>query len=145
MTTIAYRDGVLAGDTSSWVGKMNTGHAEKKVFKLSNGSVIGFAGVVQNWTYFLNEIEKAIKSADGLVILPNLKVKQVTALLSDGNQTYLYDGGWENPFKGYWAIGHGMGYALAAMDAGASASEAIRITIKRDPFTAGRIRTVEVS
>ena len=42
------------------------------------------------------------------------------------------------------AIGSGSAYALAAMDMGASAEDAVRAAMKRDIYTGGRVRTMRV-
>ena len=42
------------------------------------------------------------------------------------------------------AIGSGSAYALAAMDMGASAEEAVRAAMKRDIYTGGRVRVLRV-
>lgn len=44
----------------------------------------------------------------------------------------------ERPF----AIGSGRDFALAAMDMGATAKEAVEMAAKRDVYTGGTIRTV---
>ncbi|GAI22667.1 unnamed protein product, partial [marine sediment metagenome] len=42
------------------------------------------------------------------------------------------------------AIGSGSAYALAAMDMGASAEEAVRAAMKRDIYTGGKVRTMRI-
>ncbi|UNM17284.1 proteasome subunit beta [Pseudomonas sp. ArH3a] len=42
------------------------------------------------------------------------------------------------------AIGSGSAYALAAMDMGASAEDAVRAAMKRDIYTGGTIRTMAI-
>ncbi len=42
------------------------------------------------------------------------------------------------------AIGSGSAYALAAMDMGASAEEAVRAAMKRDIYTGGTVRTIVI-
>ncbi|MNJ79145.1 hypothetical protein D3C77_770710 [compost metagenome] len=42
------------------------------------------------------------------------------------------------------AIGSGAPYALAAMDMGASAEDAVRAAMKRDIYTGGKIRTLRI-
>ena len=44
----------------------------------------------------------------------------------------------------YCAVGSGMHYALSALDAGASAEEAVAVAIKRDVFSGGEVQTFEV-
>lgn len=43
------------------------------------------------------------------------------------------------------AIGSGSPYALAAMNMGASAEDAVRAAMKRDIYTGGKIRTVKIT
>lgn len=42
------------------------------------------------------------------------------------------------------AIGSGYAYAIAAMDMGASAEDAVRAAMKRDIYTGGAVRTVTI-
>lgn len=42
------------------------------------------------------------------------------------------------------AIGSGAAYALAAMDMGASAEDAVRAAMKRDIYTGGKVRAMKV-
>ena len=43
------------------------------------------------------------------------------------------------------AIGSGSAYAIAAMDMGASAEDAVRAAMKRDIYTGGTIRSVFIN
>ncbi|MEE4626600.1 hypothetical protein V2K62_03170 [Pseudomonas alliivorans] len=55
-------------------------------------------------------------------------------------------GVWRQPpdLANHDAIGSGSAYALAAMDMGASAEEAVKAAMKRDIYTGGTVRTVVI-
>jgi ATP-dependent protease HslVU (ClpYQ) peptidase subunit len=146
MTTVACRDGVIAADSQETIGKVSTGVNCKKVFRLKNGCVIGFAGEVAQWESFLKQMNDALK--DQVVNdLPEIKgCKGVTAILTDGVYIYVWSKGWEQPQKGgYFAIGNGMFYAIAAMKAGADAREAAKVGAEMDIYSGGRIQSLAVN
>ncbi len=75
----------------------------------------------------------------------------VSALIYDGNL-------WEASFcpeTGFWkapvspkeprTLGSGGCYALTAMDMGATAKEAVKMAMKRDTGTGGRVRTYKLN
>jgi ATP-dependent protease HslVU (ClpYQ) peptidase subunit len=145
MTTVACRDGVIASDSQETIGKVVTGRNCKKVFQLKNGCVIGFAGHVAMWESFLKQMNDAI--GDGEVAdLPEIKgCKGVTAMLTDGVYIYVWEKGWEQPQKGgFFAIGNGMFYAIAAMKAGADARAAAKVGAEMDIYSGGRIQSLSV-
>jgi len=51
---------------------------------------------------------------------------------------------WVKQDPGYYASGSGSPYAFAAMDAGASARDAVRIAIKRDANSGGRVQSLRL-
>jgi ATP-dependent protease HslVU (ClpYQ) peptidase subunit len=138
VTTIAYRDGVLAGDTqvSSNDGHTVIGH-QKKVHKLEDGSLFGFAGSVEQAevlrrSFADNTAVDLLDDLNALIITPDHKV-------------YLFEGRiWVKQPKGYCALGSGETVALAAMDAGADAITAVKIGIKRDTCTGGKVFSVKL-
>jgi len=139
MTTIAYKDGVVAYDSLVTVGRRK--HLEPaKVFKW-NKALIGMCGadcptndVVKHWLNKLlaePQVTKLKNSDFELLIIP--LDGRLRLLYSDGRGLFL-----DKPF---YAIGSGSDYAMGAMAHGASAEEAVRIAAVFDTATGGKIRT----
>lgn len=134
MTTIAYRDGVMAADTlasSDGIPCRCT-----KLFRLDDGRVVGFAGNVEASRLFLEWLriggnkpsltDADRKSFHALVMHPDGHV--------DEWETDRVGVTLEDPF---YAIGSGRMAALAAMHMGANAVEAIEIARLCDINTGG--------
>lgn len=148
MTTIAYRDGVLAADSrATW----DDGVASK---------------VVKMWA-LLSKIEPV----KGAILLATAGDLYAALLFKDwlesGGEPRLHDRGVgeqhdfeavivhksgiysanrlcrivENP-EPFWAAGSGCKFALAAMHCGKSARDAVQVAMHFDPYTAGRINTM---
>ena len=147
MTTIAYRDGVLASDSreTAYKSRIDTDNS-KKIYRVGS-ALVGMAGSSAQGLQMLEALKKAVKTRKKgeANILPSIMLKSCTALLveSDGSLWFYEKGVWM-VVKEYYSIGSGSDYALAAMDAGLSAKEAVRLAIKRDCFSGGRIQTLEL-
>lgn len=134
MTTIAYRDGVLAGDTRATDGNTKLPVACRKVWKLRNGCLFGAAG--------LNEGIKMLKnSLDGS---DTPKLKGVNAIIVRPNGDILtYEGElWGKENAPYVALGSGRDFSLAAMWMGAHAIKAVKAGIHFDKNSGGRVLSV---
>lgn len=150
MTTIAYREGVLASDSRVTIKAFIDNDNVKKLFKLPDGSVVGMAG---SWTPGMDlyrALKKAAKEAkDGEEMqLPFVNGKYQAILVSPlGDAWYNENGEWNNLKKwnyDYIAIGSGGAVAMAAMDAGADARTAVAVGIKRDVYSGGKIQSYKV-
>lgn len=142
MTTIAYRDGWIVGEGRETVGERVDRDNCKKLYRLPNGSIFGGAGATHKCIALRQELIKRIRSKP--FVLPSLDFKGITALFVDGLKCFFYEKGMWDEIKIPYAIGSGAGFALAAMDAGASAEEAVRIACKRDIYSGGRIQKYKV-
>nr|DAF79133.1 MAG TPA: Proteasome subunit alpha type-2 [Caudoviricetes sp.] len=138
MTTIAYKDGVIAYDSQVTRGDVITDDAYEKCIE-QKGVKFFCAGPVSDHqrlvdVYFGAKPEGNIDAA-ALVVdgerMMHVAVDDVTGL-------------WKTPIllSRIYAIGSGTPYAFAAMDMGASAYKAVEIAAKRDTSTGGTIRTV---
>lgn len=146
MTTIAYRDGVLAADS------MLTGYdadcgSVTKIRRNRHGWIGGACGnagsisLFMDW--FLNTAARvdvkpppsvSDNAADGFVVVP-------------GDRVFFWSGApalWPviAPFH---AIGSGMRFAMGAMAMGANAREAVEVARKFDVYTGGRIATLSLA
>jgi len=137
VTTIAYRDGVLAGDSRVTNGDLICPETVTKVIKLPNGSLLGCAGTLRD----VFELRNALVEKHPL---PDLK--KVTALLiTPDEQLWSYDRTtWNEMDAPYYAIGSGEQFALAALWMGADAVQAVKCGIHFDKNSGGRVRTVRL-
>lgn len=138
MTTIAYKDGVIAYDSR----------------QVRNGSIVSDAcskcEVVNGVMFFLSGAvcdEKALIAA--YFGKPSKDPVESSGFVVDGGNLLLVGhcdktGVWRqsldraNPD----AIGSGSPYAMAAMDMGATAEEAVRAAMKRDIYTGGEVHVL---
>ena len=152
MTVIAYRAGVMACD-SCWASNGTQNVSAIKIVRLSSGALLGSAG--DNDCRGMYELLDRVKDPrklpsradlaatkidyDGLLALPKGGVYQITTgkhtdagYPDDDDADY---GVWPAAtMGGYAACGSGADYALSAMDAGATAREAVVIACRRNIY-----------
>ena len=154
MTTIAYMDNVLAGDTLITDDGGTILWKEPKVFLLANSGLWGAAGSKDEHS------DKLIRERVG-------KTAPDQAPLAQGSATYICNETWEieaiyvspngdiylidvkngntevnNVHSTYIAIGTGSAYAYGALGVGASARQAVRIACNRDVYSGGEVTSV---
>ena len=138
MTTIAYRNGVMAADSfETWENDIIHACA-RKLHKFGH-TIIGIAGDIEAGT------EAAIWYADQSKEKPTydseddfeLLILNPTGLFSMGRR--LVPLMVRTP---YCAIGTGAAIATGALFAGADAATAVKAASKHDPFTGGRVVTM---
>jgi ATP-dependent protease HslVU (ClpYQ) peptidase subunit len=140
MTTIAYKDGVIASDGQTTqddiILQLDT---DKR--RMKDGVTLFGAGDV-------DEIEAAIER------WPDVACSDVgswSAIVIDEDGMWdaggCHGNGWRVKHDPAvpCAIGSGMPYALAAMDMGASAKQAVKMAARRDTGTGGKIRTYKLA
>ncbi|MCP8350673.1 MULTISPECIES: proteasome subunit beta [Pseudomonas] len=140
MTTIADKDGVIACDTRQVRGGAIVSDDCSKC-QVVDGVSFFLAGAVCD--------EKALIAA--YFGTPSAVPVECSGYAVDGGRLLMV--GYDDK-TGIWkqeldpanpdAIGSGSAYALAAMDMGASAEDAVRAAMKRDIYTGGRVRTMRV-
>lgn len=143
MTTIAYKDGWLVSDSRETSGERVDTDRCKKIYRLPDGSLYAGSGESAIIMHLYQELLKAARVKKK--VLPNIQLKGINAIVvaNKKNVNYYEKGIWTSldyPF----AIGTGSHYALAAMDNGASAEEAVRIACKRDIYSGGRLQKYRV-
>lgn len=132
MTTIACRDGVMAADTLITHDEYRT----CQVLKLAvnkYGDVAGAAGHSWRAAEFLGRFREA---DDPLALEFGFADNAGALIVLKSGEVYAHDGG--TPFRiygDYHAIGSGLPVAMAAMDMGANAIDAVRVACGRDPFS----------
>ena len=138
MTTIAYRDGIIAYDSLITSGEVIIYNNYEKSIVCKGvrffiaGALSNYDDVVSDW---FDSKSKDLESSG-------------FALDCDELFEFGYDvkGMWKERVKldGYCAIGSGYKFALTAMDCGATAGEAIKRASERCLYTGGNIRTFKI-
>lgn len=142
MTTIAYKDGVLAADTLITCGDHRDGYTEK--VKRIGGVLLAAAGSAIQADRFFEWAQRGFHPADRPSDIPEDEKCNWLRVESDGSLSVWANGSsWKTkPMDGMYALGSGSEYALGAMAAGASPEEAVRIAMKFDTKTGGDITVV---
>ena len=141
MTTIAYRDGVVATDTLSVADGMVVDQAYEKCI-VRDGVMFFMTGSTSDHDKLIDEYLSPAGRDTG----------NASAIVADKGEIFIV--GWEDGGKGifkcpnrrenYIAIGSGERFAIAAMDHGKSAQEAVEYAMKRDVFTGGVVKVYQV-
>lgn len=143
MTTIAYRDGVMAADSGCWIGDARHGWA-RKLARGPDGGLYGCAGNAAQVRAFLAWVDAGYvgvrpeperEKDDGnsfivLVAAPSGPLRLITAR------------GEEEHEAPYFAIGAGCVAAFGAMFAGATAETAIAAAIEHASGAMGQVQSV---
>lgn len=136
MTAVAYRGGIMAADTMGVVDEYVKTLNEVKVLK-KRGHLIGISGdhVPDN-----KDIVKWVFDPDRKAWAKPFKF-DLLIVKPDGSMELLDQTGKPMSLSGetFWAVGSGRECCMCAMEAGASAREAVRIAIKRCPTVSGKV------
>lgn len=145
MTTIAYKDGIIAYDSRVMRGDyILNDNADKKTETEKN--VFFMAGSVDEFKDFISLYEDSKQ--------PTHKLDVNAFVYSKTERKLYYSGCWKTD-EGLFlihevevdcpqAFGSGASFAYAAMDCGRTSYEAIKITVLRDSKTGGEIKTFEI-
>lgn len=141
MTTIAYRSGVLAGDSQATDDQL---WQTTKIHRLNTSAgtlLVGFAGdtfaalVFIEWLKNDQSRKPDISNEDFEAV-----VVAETGRVTIWNQSLVP---W-SPEGKFFAIGSGGKVAMGAMHAGKGAIEAVKIACKVDPYTRGPVRSLRL-
>ena len=147
MTAIAYKDGVMAGDTFTDLGSF--GVHDKKVLKVY-GHLIGMAGKntpanpqIISWLF---PKKAPLNFASGYVAPLAGKYNFDVVVVAPNGKIYniLRSGTCVEIKGGMYATGSGEGICMGAMMAGASPNEAVEIAIKLNGGCKGKTTTVSL-
>jgi ATP-dependent HslUV protease subunit HslV len=136
LTIIAYRDGILAADTSTMIdGNVHLGRT-KIARRATDGALIGSCGLsgfgdaFRRWALDgeIGAAPEVAKDSGGIII----SAKGVVRIFDDACGCF-------ELVPPYFAYGSGAPIALGAMFAGASAEEAVRAAIQHDRNCGGRV------
>ncbi len=144
MTTVAYRDGVMAADRAISTNAL-VGTARKVWRRKQDGALLGMSGswaVVQKWSEWFLAGERGPAPPLG----PN-EDSSAHALLvrPEGAVEWHYSSGKATFEAPYYAIGSGSDFAMGAMAVGASARQAVAAAARHDPHTGGGVQFVKLS
>lgn len=135
MTTVAYRNGVLAADTQMTDGTIKS-DGRKLHYVKEKAAWVGVAGAVCDCQkflrYFAGEDEEIDDDEDDVVALVMYDDGRVECWTSDLKRDELEPGS-------FYAIGSGGPAALAAMHMGADARRAVDISHQVDLHTGGDV------
>lgn len=144
MTTVAYKDGVVAYDGRQTRGDTIVDDATQKLFLVNDHKIIGVgcvSGVQRLIVAYFGGEPKPPMEANLMVVTPDKILKHVGFDdADDAGDLWTTDLSKEAPH----AFGSGAMHALTAMDMGATAKEAVKMAMKRDIFTGGKIRSFKI-
>lgn len=141
MTTVAYKDGVLAADRAISANG-HIGATRKVNRRKSDGALIGWCGTVsvcQKWAEWFLAGERG--TAPGLGS-DDESASQVIVVRPDGSVEQYDRYGRAVYDAPYYAIGSGTDYALGAMAFGATARQAVAAAMKHDHMTGSGVQYV---
>lgn len=148
MTTVVFRDGVMAADSrgnDTQVGACRLQKIFRKKFK-GKEHLIGVCGFYEAALLFIDwygtnnqaifdRLGKLSSDDDfGVMIWTGRKLLYADRLMRINHC-----------LEDYWAIGSGAGHAITALDCGKTAAQAVQMAIKRDIHSGGRIVTARLT
>lgn len=145
MTTIAYKDGLVAYDSRAMRGEfILTDEADKKIETEDN--LFFMSGSVDEFEAFINLYEKCEQPTHKLDIVAfvfNKTEKRLfhTACWKTDEDLYLCH---RTKVDCHQSIGSGASFAYTAMDCGKSSYEAVEMAKKRDGKTGGKVNTFSI-
>lgn len=148
MTTITYKDGILAADSRITSGTFIITDDFTKIHKIVDSmtnktTLCGFCGNASDWEKFLDWDEET----DDPLILDNF----CAIIIHDDGEITEYESTEEDKTLNrldlgklpFYAIGSGREIAIGAMASGKSAIESIEVTKHFDSTTGGVIKSIE--
>lgn len=142
MTTIAFRDGVMAADTRAYTGGRPPIGRKVKIQRLDDGTLIGCSSTTPGQGEAV--IRWFAAGADPHNTPPGEAKTTLLAVKPNGEVYFASDSyNLSGPLSGdYFAIGSGDSYALGAMAMGASAERAVEVACDLDVWSEGPITTL---
>lgn len=135
MTTIAYREGVLAADSRAMNGGWKQPGGVRKLRRISNGSICGGTGDLTKCIAVIDWLD-GNRSAPMPDHGDDWRVIELTA---EGRLLVYEKGGMFEPVVEFCAWGSGAPAANAAMIMGADAVKAVEVAAQVDPYTGGAV------
>lgn len=154
MTTIAIKDNKVASDSQMTAGYTISSLEVEKVVNINGCIVSGagsFAQIVKFRQWFMEHSDALIAQQDN----PNVHIPLPEDLqggdffglvLYPDGELYLYEGRTDVAYEvdQPFSIGSGSDFAIAAMKAGASSEEAVKVATELDVFSGGEVKVFEL-
>jgi len=149
MTIIAYRDGIIASDSQETHSDGRKAPC-KKIYKSRDGVIIGTAGDSYTGLMLVDWFERGARLDDAPDLSHVSTDEDFECLIVESRENIYtmnrffqrYDIELMN--NEFYAIGCGSGYAMVAMEMGATAKEAVKVTCKYDAYCGGNIQVMKV-
>jgi hypothetical protein len=137
MTVIAYRAGVMAADTASWVGDVSVGRTVK-IIRLREGGLFAGSGArvfIDTWVDWKNgDVGAPPPAVDKDEDFGGIWVKADGVWVVDKSyREYRHD-------AEFYALGAHADFLYGAMAAGSSAEEAVALAIRYCAFARGEVQ-----
>ena len=149
MTTIAYRDGVMAADTMSNDGTLRVSMNSQKIYRVfTRFSIVACAGYVAEAEAFIEWLERGVPDGDKLKVSENFDAIEVACLNAINPGAVWHWDDHLTPYKldaEFYALGNGGHFAMGAMAAGCTAEEAVRLAIKHTIHSGGDIQIERIT
>lgn len=140
MTTIVYRDGILAADTLMTAGPRREGFCTK-IARNDKGDLAAGAGSATEMTAFLKWFLAGENLDDGYPVEKESESSGVV-FRADGRIDVYERGGVLHMNAPFYALGSGGEFAMGALEMGADAVKAVSIAMVWDAATGGEIQTL---
>ncbi|AGC36195.1 peptidase HslV family [Rhizobium phage RHEph10] len=139
MSVVVYHDGVMAADSRAYSGSTHPAGHKRKIHRLPDG---GLVGITSNQIGMPEAFRDWLAAgANREASMPNEPGFDALHVTSDG-EVFLYSDSYtpSGPLYGTtFTIGSGKAYALGALKAGASVTEAIEIAKECDLWCGGPV------
>lgn len=138
MTTIAYRNGMIAADSAMLSGSALSGEIVK-IARRKDGALAGAAGDAAYCSLFLGWFRRGERGRGPVAREGQNWIDRAAIIRRDRTIEIFEPHGTFACQAPYYALGSGKEFALGAMFAGADAETAVRAAVAHDPYTDGRI------
>ena len=142
MTAIAYKDGILAADSSCYAGETYQGEVTK-LARTRDGAVAGASGDSTLCDEFLRLFQNSKADREWLEWRPTIVGSaqfSAVVVMPDGEIRQLDESGYFPVKAAFYTEGSASKLMIGAMAAGASAEEAVAIAIKYDAHCGGEVQ-----
>ena len=148
MTTIAYKSGVVAADSQETHSDGRKNDCQK-LYKMKDGTIIATAGDSYTGLIFVEWFKEGARK-ESIPDLTNITLEEdfECLVLENTENIYIINRFFQKYHiempEGFYSLGWGAPYAVAAMHMGADAKKAVQVAAKYDAYTGGTVKTMKV-
>jgi ATP-dependent HslUV protease subunit HslV len=143
LTTIAYKDGMMAGDTGVCSDRVITASI-RKVSRNGNGDLCAAAGGL-SWAMSFHDWFNAGEKGDHPPPEENDSWTDTGLIVRADGSMWLYESDGRYRINAeYYALGSGREFAFGAMAVGATAEQAVQAAMRHDTHTNGDVDVVRL-